>query len=494
MVRQSALALAALMVSTASIFAAPASDPPPAPREFRAAWVASVENIDWPSKKGLPSKEQQDEIRAILDKSVELNINCIVLQIRTSCDSLYQSKLEPWSVYLTGTQGQDPGYDPLKMWIDEAHKRGIELHAWFNPYRARTKGKYELSADHVAKKNPKIVKEYGGYLWLDPAEPEAAKQSLAVFNDVVRRYDVDGIHIDDYFYPYPVQDKDKKDVPFPDDEAFAKYQAGGGTLSRNDWRRDHVNKLIREIHESTRKIKPQVKFGISPFGIGRPGTAPGITGFDQYEKLYADAALWLQNGWCDYFAPQLYWPIAQKPQSFPVLLDYWKSENKKGIHIWPGLFTSRIGDKERPYTVQEVVDQIKVTREHVPEGAGHIHFSMKAIMQNRQGLADQLKQEVYAQPALVPASPWLDSNPPKKPKPKLVANKKNGTLDLRIASGGGEKPWQYAIWKYDGSAWKFQVIPGKWKAVQLEPNVTDVVVTAVDKSGNESDRASATVK
>jgi uncharacterized lipoprotein YddW (UPF0748 family) len=492
-----------MIVGVAPVMAAPDAQPPVAPREFRAAWVATVENIDWPSKKTLSTQEQKAEINAILDKSVELNINCIVLQVRTACDALYPSKIEPWSVYLTGTQGQRPKpyYDPLKMWIDEAHKRGIELHAWFNPYRARTTSKLALSNDHVSKKNPTIVKEYGGYLWLDPGAEEAAKQSLAVFNDVVKRYDVDGIHIDDYFYPYPVQDKEKKDVPFPDDESWAKYQATGGTLERDDWRRENVNRLIHDIYTSTKKIKPHVKFGISPFGIGRPGTAPGITGFDQYTKLYADAALWLNNGWCDYFAPQLYWPIEKKEQSFPVLLDYWKTENRKGVHIYPGLFTSRIGDKERAFPMNEIVDQIKVTCEHVMNAPGHIHFSMKAIMQNREGLADALKSGVYAQPALVPASTWLDNAPPGKPSAKLVKKTKKQVwklklqaTELQLSPGRGEKPWQYAIWKYDGSAWKFQVIPGKWKAVQLEPNVTDVVVTAVDRSGNESERVSAGVK
>lgn len=470
---------------------------PPAPRELRAAWVASVENIDWPSKKGLSTKEQQAEIIAILDKSVELNLNCIVLQIRTSCDALYPSRLEPWSVYLTGTQGQAPKpfYDPLKMWVEEAHKRGIELHAWFNPYRAKAKSKFELSKDHLGKKKPELVKEYGGYLWLDPGEEQASRHSLAVFNDVVKRYDVDGIHIDDYFYPYPVANDDKKgEKPFPDDASWQRYQKSGGTLERDDWRRDNVNRLIHEIHTTTKKIKPHVKFGISPFGIGRPGKAEGITGFDQYTKLYADAALWLNNGWCDYFAPQLYWPIEKKEQSFPVLLEYWKSENRKDIHIWPGLFTSRVGDKERPFPMNEIVDQIKVTRERVPEEPGHIHFSMKALMQNREGLADELKNGIYAQPALVPASPWLDSTPPKKPGVRLVANAKKSSVELRLSAGAGEKTWQYAIWKFDGADWKFQVVPGKWKAVQLESNVKQVVVTAVDRCGNESERVTARMK
>ncbi len=495
--RKTVIGVCGMIFYSAMLALAQVIEPPPAaPREFRAAWVATVENIDWPSKKGLPTKEQQAEIIAILDTSVEMRLNCIVLQVRTSCDALYPSKLEPWSVYLTGTQGQPPKpyYDPLKFWIDEAHKRGIELHAWFNPYRAKAKTKTELAPSHIAKTNPQLVKEYGGYLWLNPAEPLAAKRSLEVFNDVVKRYDVDGIHIDDYFYPYPVQNEDKTaEVPFPDDDSWDAYQKSGGILPRDDWRRDHVNRLIYAIHESTRKLKPWVKFGISPFGIGRPGKAPGITGFDQYSKLYADASLWLNNGWCDYFAPQLYWPIAQKPQSFPVLLDYWKSENAEGLHIWPGLFTSRIGDKNRPYTTQEVVDQIGVTRDLVINGPGHIHFSMKALMENRDGVADTLAKGVYAQPALVPASPWLDNTPPPKPSAKLITTRKQ-SVELRLSAGHGEGTWQYAIWKSDGNAWRFQVVPGKWRAVQLEPDVKYVVVTAVDRCGNESERVAAELK
>lgn len=467
------------------------ADPPPAPREFRAAWVATVDNIDWPSVKGLSTADQQKELLSILDKAVELKLNCLVVQIRTSADALYQSSLEPWSVYLTGTAGQapEPFYDPLQMWVDEGHARGIEIHAWFNPYRAQV-GQYPAAAGHISKTHPEIVREYGKYLWLDPGEAESTRHSLAVFNDVVQRYDVDGIHIDDYFYPYPIQ-ANGTNVPFPDDASWKQYQLSGGTQSRDDWRRENVNRLIREIHESTHRIKPWVRFGISPFGIGRPGTAPGITGFDQYDQLYADAALWFGEGWCDYFTPQLYWPIAQQPQSFPVLLDYWQTENSRDRHLWPGLFTSRVGDRSRPFPPNEIPAQIEVTRTR-SKSPGHVHFSMKALMQNREGLADQLRDGLYATSALVPASPWLDEAPPAAP---VVSVTGENSKSLRLEAGPGEAVWQYAVWiqKADES-WQFEVHPGRTRGLTPDPGARRAVVTSVDRCGNESERVSVLIR
>ena len=501
---------------------ASADAPPAAPREFRAAWVATVDNIDWPSKKGLSGTEQQAEIITMLDRAAELNLNCLIVQIRTTADALYPSQLEPWSAYLSGTQGQPPKpeYDPLKMWVEEGHKRGIEIHAWFNPYRARfSNSNLALAESHLGNRRPDLVKSYGPYLWLDPGEPDAAKHSLAVFNDVVRRYDIDGIHIDDYFYPYPVKAKgpDGKDLPgelpFPDDASWAKYKkknpikpnpatapADVERVARDDWRRQNVNELIREIHITTKKIKPHVKFGISPFGIGRAGKVPGIKGFDQYEKLYADAALWLNEGWCDYFTPQLYWPIEQKPQSFPVLLDYWKSENTKGRHLWPGLFTSKLLQRNagpmasaatQPslWSAQEITNQIEVTRTHVEQAPGHVHFSMKALMKDAGGLPSSLMATTFASDALVPPSPWLDKKAPPKPTARIERGPEFTRLTLR--PGNGEATFVYGIWKRTPEGWKFQTAPASTKALDIDSNVTSVVVTAVDRMGNESGRVTA---
>src|SRR6218665_3648571 len=327
---------------------------PPAPREFRAAWVATVANIDWPSKPGLSTAEQQAEMRRMLDGGGGRGLNAIIFQIRTSADALYASPLEPWSEYLSGVQGQapEPFYDPLALWIAEAHQRGLELHAWFNPFRARqSNARSAPSAGHLSQTRPDWVKRYGDQLWIDPGEPGAAEHSLAVFMDVLQRYDVDGIHIDDYFYPYPVTDPaSKQEIDFPDEPSWQRYLQSGGRLARADWRRQNVDRLIERLHQGLRtSSKPWVRFGISPFGLPKPALRPeGIAGFSQYDKLYADVERWLAEGWLDYLVPQLYWPMAQKPQAFGPLLDYWHAQNARARHIWPGLFTSRVLPADAP--------------------------------------------------------------------------------------------------------------------------------------------------
>ena len=262
-------------------------------REFRGLWIATVANIDWPSNPGLPSDVQQKQLLAILDKAAALHFNAVILQVRPACDALYPSNYEPCSKYLTGTMGQapSPAYDPLAFAVTEAHKRGLELHAWFNPFRARhSSGKSPVAPNHISKTHPELVRSYGDMLWLDPGEPAAQDYSLNVIMDVVRRYDIDGVHLDDYFYPYKIKDADGNDVDFPDDVSWAKYQQSGGKLKRDDWHRQNVNTFIQHLYQSIKKEKPWVKFGVSPFGIWRPGTPPQIDGYDAYDKLYADFA------------------------------------------------------------------------------------------------------------------------------------------------------------------------------------------------------------
>jgi uncharacterized lipoprotein YddW (UPF0748 family) len=343
---------------------------PPKP-EFRGAWVATVANIDWPSKPGLPAEQQKKELVAILDRCQAIHLNAVVFQVRPMCDALYESKLEPWSSFLTGEQGKSPGYDPLAFAIEEAHKRGLELHAWFNPYRAWSPAaKGEPAATHPVKTRPDLAKKYGKHYWLNPTSPAVQDHSLRVILDVVRRYGVDGVHMDDYFYPYPELDEAKQEIPFPDDDTWAAYQKAGGKLARDDWRRDAVNTFVKTLYTEVHTVKPRVLVGISPFGIWRPGHPEGIAGFDQYAKLYADARLWLREGWVDYFTPQLYWPIAQQKQSYPKLLAWWAGENPKGRHLWVGNSSSRHGPAE-------LVAQVRLTRAQAGAGpsAGRSSFT-----------------------------------------------------------------------------------------------------------------------
>lgn len=461
--------------------------PPPAPREFRAAWVATVANIDWPSRKGLSAAEQQAEMLALLDQAATLKLNAIILQIRTSADALYESALEPWSEYLTGTQGQSPGYDPLALWIDEAHRRGIELHAWFNPFRARqSSATSALAGKHLSQTQPDWVKRYGDQLWIDPGEPGAAAHTLAVFMDVLQRYDVDGIHIDDYFYPYPINDSSpgKAEIDFPDQPSWQRYLDGGGTLARADWRRKNVDDLIEQLYRGIRQTKPWARFGISPFGLPRPDLRPpGISGFSQYHKLYADVERWLAKGWLDYLVPQLYWPIAQRPQAFAPLLEAWHGLNPKGRHVWPGLFTSRINDKPDSWQPEEILNQIALVREQRP-GSGHAHFSMVALSQNRKGLADALKAGPYAEPALVPETPWLVGGAPALQVPTLMSAP-GGQWRIKLP---GKTNLRHALWLRQDGSWQFMTMAQN-AALLPAAGLDAIVLSAIDRVGQEGPRA-----
>jgi len=366
---------------------------PQATREFRGAWIASVANIDWPSQPGLPTAVQQEEARRLVAVARDVGLNALIFQVRPAADALYASPFEPWSEYLTGAQGRAPSpfYDPLAFWIEEAHRAGLELHAWFNPYRARhSTGRSLLARNHVANARPAIVKAYGEFLWMDPGEAIAAEIGIAVILDVVRRYDVDGVHIDDYFYPYPVKGPDGEEVPFPDDASWSAYVMAGGRLGRADWRRANVDAFVERLYREVHRENARMRVGVSPFGIGRPDRRPpGVTGFSQYDAIHADVERWLENGWMDYLVPQLYWKSDSPGQPFAVLLDYWRSQNPRGIDIWPGLFTSRIDASENSWMPEEIVGQVATTRSRGTNG--HVHFSMAAIAQNRRGIADRLR-------------------------------------------------------------------------------------------------------
>ena len=476
--------------------------PPPTPREFRAAWVATVANIDWPSKPGLSSEQQRAEATQMLNRAQAIGLNAQILQVRPAGDALYPSTLEPWSEYLTGEQGRAPGlagepaYDPLAFWVTEAHRRGIELHAWFNPYRARASAaKSPLVAPHIGVRQPALVKRYGDQWWMDPGEPAAAAHTLAVVADVVRRYDVDGVHIDDYFYPYPVSvpalsGVSGVDLPFPDDESYARYKLGGGPQGRDDWRRGNVDSLVQQLYRTVHEVKPWVRVGISPFGIGKPERRPpGITGFSQYDKLYADVEGWLAKGWLDYLAPQLYWPIDREGQRFPLLLDAWVAENTLQRHLWPGLFTSRVTRGEalgpRAWAAREIIDQVQQQRQRGDKAAGHIHFSMAALMQDRDGITALLQAGPYAQPALVPATPWLDSQPPAVPTLRRTGARGTMGALVTIEPGAGEPAARWALWRRQAGVWRFAVLPAHQR--QIDPAGADLLaLSAVDRVGNPS--------
>jgi uncharacterized lipoprotein YddW (UPF0748 family) len=473
-----------------------ASVPPAAPREFRAAWVATVANIDWPSVRGIPVAAQQAEAREIISRARALGLNALILQVRPAADALYESPIEPWSEYLTGTQGQapEPFYDPLSFWIEEAHRAGLELHAWFNPYRARhSSAQSPICADHVAVLRPDLVRSYGDQLWLDPGQPESADRVIAVVLDVVRRYDVDGVHVDDYFYPYPVQDAAGQKVDFPDEPSWLAYLDAGGSGSRADWRRSKVDDFVERLYREVHAAKPLVRVGVSPFGLGRPDRRPpGVTGFSQYDELYANVERWLEQGWMDYLVPQLYWKMDSPGQPFAPLLDYWRASNPRARHLWPGLFTSRAGAPD-PWPPGEIAFQILQARTG-PGSRGHAHFSMSALRKDYGGV-NELLSLVYDTPALVPASDWLGGTAP--PAPSVRIRAQAGTAQLQVETNGAEPPWLLALWARYGGSWRFFVLPQGTGAIPDRiagsPPAT-VIVSAIGRTGLESPRVVANVE
>ena len=428
-----------------------ANTPPPPPeplREFRGAWVATVSNIDWPSNRSRTTAQAQAELTTLLDTAANLRLNAIIFQIRPECDAFYPSTIDPWSYWLTGAQGRapNPAWDPLQFAIDGAHARGMELHAWINPYRARNSSTYTLHSTHIAVERPDLVESYDGKLWLNPGMQEVRDYSLSVVMDVVNRYDVDAIHFDDYFYPY------NDGTSFPDADTYAAYQAGGGSLSLNNWRRDNVNRFVQSVYTSIKAAKPRVRFGISPFGIWRPNNPPGIAGLDSFNSIYADSRLWLRNGWVDYFSPQLYWEIDPPAQSYTALLDWWISESVQGRPVWPGLALYKIGAEGWPSN--EIVRQVQAARTR-PGSRGTVAFRMGNIRDNSGGVRTDLAANAFTQPALVPASTWLDSTPP---SPPTVSVSRTNGVTLNWTPAGTEPTFRYVVYWYRNSAWEHTIL------------------------------------
>lgn len=446
--------------------------PPALPREFRGVWVASVYNLDWPSRAGLSAAAQRSELTGILDAAVEAGLNAVILQVRPACDALYDSPYEPWSPVLSGVMGQSPGYDPLEFAVEEAHRRGLELHAWFNPFRAQSNYRNKVSPSHVVRRKPDWIRRYGNYLWLDPGLPEVRKYSLDVLLDVVRRYDIDGVHIDDYFYPYPVEGASD----FPDAATFKRYGKGG----IDDWRRASINDFVLSLYKGIKASKPWVKFGISPFGIWRPGVPEGTTaGLDAYSQLYGDSRRWLQSGWLDYIAPQLYWSIDSEGQSFARLAPWWASQNTRARHLWPGLAVDRIG-KDR--SAREIAAQISILRKLGGNTSGHILWSNSHVQSNKGGIRRLLSGSVYDGPALVPAFPWLGDKQPAEPH--VDAAMRDGRFVGEVSNVDDATRF-LVLQTRTGGAWSTKILDARMRRFTIDP-ADEVYLTAISRTGMAS--------
>ena len=477
-----ALLLFCALRSHAATYTESALRPPVIDREFRGVWIATVANIDWPSKPGLSAAQQKAELLTLLNRAADLKLNAVVFQVRPACDAMYPSQIEPWSEYLTGAMGKppEPFYDPLAFAVEEAHKRGMELHAWFNPYRALHFSHIgNISPNHISKTHRELVRSYGQYLWLDPGEREVQEYSLRVVMDVVKRYDIDGVQFDDYFYPDPTG----VNRDFPDDASWKKYGVRG-KLNRGDWRRENINAFLSRVYASIKSAKPWVKFGIAPFGIWRPGAPAGITGFDPYDKLYADSRKWLVNGWVDYFSPQLYWPIEQKEQSYPALLNWWTQQNSLHRHLWPGLSASAAFAKN--WNPSEIPNQIHMERNE-PGDNGYLIYSASVLLADNpraNSLQRELETKLNAQPALIPASPWLGSNAPAKPNLSAVFSNPV-RLQWSTTSTNSVVRW-WAVQTRTGTSWKTQILPGETTSASIATPPEAVALTAIDRIGNAS--------
>jgi uncharacterized lipoprotein YddW (UPF0748 family) len=400
-------------------------------REMRAVWIATVANIDWPSRMGLSSKEQKAEMIQLLNKCKENNINAIFVQIRPTADAFFPSTLEPWSHWLTGKQGvaPQPFYDPLEFIITEAHKRCIEVHAWLNPYRVVNSDDISLlDKNHLYFKKKELFVKYGGKYYFDPGLEETREFLVSVVKNIVEMYDIDAIHFDDYFYPYPVKGEE-----FPDEKTFKKYPRG--FTQKDDWRRDNVNLVIKQLNETIKGIKPWVEFGISPFGVWRnadkdPRGSATQAGVSNYDDLYADILKWLEEGTIDYVVPQLYWEIGKKVADYSVLIDWW-SKNSYGRNLYIGLYASLLGNSKVAAwnNGNELIRQLHLNKKY-PQVKGAAYFSAKGFVKNPQGLNDSLRASFYKYPAIVPINRNLKGEP--STPPQNVHLFKDGTETVLI--------------------------------------------------------------
>ena len=374
-------------------------------QEFRAVWIATVDNIDWPSKKGIAVDLQKAEFNRLLDLHKQNGMNAVIMQVRPATDAFYPSAYEPWSEWLSGVQGKPPSpyYDPLQFMINETHKRAMEFHAWCNPYRADFKiGKASIASSHITRLHPDWFLDYGDKKYFDPGNKQAQAFVVEVIRDMTERYEVDAVHFDDYFYPYRIAGKE-----FPDSVTYLQF---GKSMKKDDWRRSNVDSIILSLRNIIKQTKPWVKFGISPFGVWRnhdkdPRGSNTKAGQTNYDDLYADILLWLEKGWIDYVAPQLYWEFGHRAAPYEVLIDWW-SKHTYGKHCYIGLGIYRAGSSDVWKDSTLIPRQIELLR-NTPNIQGMIFFSSKTFNRNPNGWNDSLRLHYFKEPAIVPEMKWI---------------------------------------------------------------------------------------
>ncbi|WP_276132864.1 glycoside hydrolase family 10 protein [Polluticoccus soli] len=463
-------------------------------REFRAAWIATVSNIDWPSKPGLPANQQQQEFIRRLDQLQSVGCNAVIVQVRPAADAFYESAFEPWSRYLTGKQGLPPSpyYDPLQFMINETHKRNMEFHAWFNPYRVLTDSKKNPNPPgHVSRTHPDWLISYGGKTQFDPGIPEVREYVLSIIMDVVKRYDIDAVHLDDYFYPYRIAGQE-----FGDAKSYARYK--GNLTNKDDWRRNNVSMFILALHNQVRAVKPYVKIGISPFGVWRnaskdPEGSPTRGGQTNYDDLYADVLFWMKKGWIDYLLPQLYWEHGHRAAAFEVLLPWWE-RHSYGRHVYYGLGLYRMVDATSGVWsgTRELLSQIHDIR-RLANNPGYSLYSSSNFDKIRVPIKDSLAKYT-AYPAFPPQMKWLDSIAPQPPVLKLAKSKSGNLLEWKVPKN--DDAVCFAVYKFINNEpinleRTDRIIKVQSAPALLDFNMDDVptvkyAVTAFDRLWNES--------
>ena len=471
-------------------------------REFRGAWIQAVNG----QFRGIPTEKLKQTLIDQLNSLQGAGINAIIFQVRPEADALYASQLEPWSRFLTGVLGQAPSpyWDPMQFMIDECHKRGMEFHAWINPYRVKTSLKSELSANHLYNIHPEWFVTYNNQLFFDPALPESRRHICMVVADIVSRYDVDAIHMDDYFYPYPA-----KGMDFPDDASFARY--GGGFTNRADWRRSNVNILIQKIHETIRGLKPWVKFGISPFGIYRNEKNDPLgsktNGLQNYDDLYADVLLWARNGWVDYNIPQIYWQIGHPAADYETLVKWWaKNTENRPLFIGQSVMnTIQNADPKNP-SMNQLPRKMALERAYQTIG-GSCQWPASAVVENAGKYRDALVQEYHKYPALVPVFDFMDDKAPGKVRKVKKVWTEDGYMLFWTAPKAKDemdRAVQYVVYRFDDKE-KVNIDDASHIVAVTRNNFYKLpykdgknkyryVVTALDRLHNESKSVSKKVK